>query len=411
MGWKAVMKGGVNEKAIHNIIEVITTKLINEDSSKDPSLFSGILGKSIYFSSLNKYNKNNQFDNKLLEPIEVWDLFLKTGNVPKSFSAGVYGYIFYLSYLCKNEFLEKEDIEDITNQLISWSVNFSLKEMEQDHFDYLHGSLGLVVALSQIGDISNNLSTEDYITKITSLLETKQSFLNENSILWKSRHHINTSTFIFNLGLAHGSPSVVNVLLILLEHSEYPQLIKQLILKGINGILEQEYLDKDNTSLFPTHVNTESMEKMGPSRMAWCYGDLGIAITLIKSGLSLNNKEWINKGIEIGMHTISRINLEENNIIDSGLCHGMSGIALIYSRLYNYTDVNEFKVCAMYWYEKTIESAFDKKGRLKYKTWDEMDGCFKFDTGFLEGISGIGLSLISSISDEEPTWDNCLLLS
>ena len=33
------------------------------------------------------------------------------------------------------------------------------------------------------------------------------------------------------------------------------------------------------------------------------------------------------------------------------------------------------------------------------------------DFGFLEGIAGIGLSLISAISDTDPSWDECLLLS
>jgi len=31
--------------------------------------------------------------------------------------------------------------------------------------------------------------------------------------------------------------------------------------------------------------------------------------------------------------------------------------------------------------------------------------------GFLEGIAGIGLMYISAISDVEPAWDECLLLS
>jgi hypothetical protein len=30
---------------------------------------------------------------------------------------------------------------------------------------------------------------------------------------------------------------------------------------------------------------------------------------------------------------------------------------------------------------------------------------------FLEGIAGIGLALISSVSQVDPTWDNALLIS
>jgi len=51
-------------------------------------------------------------------------------------------------------------------------------------------------------------------------------------------------------------------------------------------------------------------------------------------------------------------------------------------------------------------------GLAGFKSWrTEEYGGLSNDLGFLEGIAGIGLALISSISDIEPAWDECLLLN
>ena len=49
-----------------------------------------------------------------------------------------------------------------------------------------------------------------------------------------------------------------------------------------------------------------------------------------------------------------------------------------------------------------------------FKTWsvgDKNEVIWSKNLGLLLGASGIGLSLISSISNIKPQWDRCLLLS
>jgi hypothetical protein len=51
-------------------------------------------------------------------------------------------------------------------------------------------------------------------------------------------------------------------------------------------------------------------------------------------------------------------------------------------------------------------------GLAGYKTWraPEYGGWINED-GLVEGISGIGLALLTYYYEIEPTWDECLLLS
>lgn len=50
-------------------------------------------------------------------------------------------------------------------------------------------------------------------------------------------------------------------------------------------------------------------------------------------------------------------------------------------------------------------------GLAGYKTWQGAERGFRNEYGLLEGIAGIRLVLLAYLSDEEPTWDECLLLS
>jgi hypothetical protein len=77
--------------------------------------------------------------------------------------------------------------------------------------------------------------------------------------------------------------------------------------------------------------------------------------------------------------------------------------------MYLYTQMNEFKQSAYYWFNETLKLANHKNGLAGYKSHQNDD--WVDEMNFLHGIAGIGLALISAISDIEPAWDECLLLS
>ncbi|MCP4157109.1 MAG: hypothetical protein GY757_55875 [bacterium] len=148
------------------------------------------------------------------------------------------------------------------------------------------------------------------------------------------------------------------------------------------------------------------------SRLAWCYGDLGMGVALWQAGKIAGNKEWEEEAVEILLKTTERREPKQNAIVDAGLCHGAAGNAHIYNRMYINTGNEAFKEAALYWLDLTLKMAVYEDGFAGYKVWHtEEYGGWQNENGFLEGIAGIGLAIFSFVSELEPKWDYSLYLS
>ena len=73
----------------------------------------------------------------------------------------------------------------------------------------------------------------------------------------------------------------------------------------------------------------------------------------------------------------------------------------------------EFKDAADYWFEQTLKMATFEDGLAGFKTLYMPDSKPNWvnEYGFLTGVTGIGLALLTYYYEMEPTWDECLLLS
>jgi lantibiotic modifying enzyme len=143
------------------------------------------------------------------------------------------------------------------------------------------------------------------------------------------------------------------------------------------------------------------------SRISWCYGDLGIVIAILQAGIITQNKFWIEESLKIGIQISKR--KDKIGIQDACLCHGTAGNGHIFNRLYQYSEIEEFKNASIFWYAETLKF-HELYGHFKFYT-NDIDNQWKKEQGILEGSAGIGLALISAISHIEPKWDRSLLLS
>ena len=165
-------------------------------------------------------------------------------------------------------------------------------------------------------------------------------------------------------------------------------------------------------SYFPVWINEKNNTPSESSRLAWCYGDLGISMALYQVSKVTDNKILEKLAIEVLLNASNRRNLVSEQVIDAGLCHGTAGIAHIFNRMYRNTGIEKFKETSDFWIEETLKMAKFDDGLAGYKAWHtEKYGGWVNEYGLLEGIAGIGLALISAVSDIEPKWDECLLLS
>lgn len=145
--------------------------------------------------------------------------------------------------------------------------------------------------------------------------------------------------------------------------------------------------------------------------MGWCYGDVSIGLAFLKVANVLNDDKLKGEALDILKHSALRRKLKENFIYDAGICHGAYGLSQIFGRLYKNTQVNEFYDSSQYW-KKTGHAMVDynQKGDIYYPIYKgDRDWVKPFS--LLEGLSGIGLNLISHLTNFEDTWDECLFIS
>ena len=282
-------------------------------------------------------------------------------------------------------------------------------EMKKGNYDFLHGAIGIVLYfISRIHKNEKLLPVlQKFIVHLNDLSEKQPN----GSIKWRSVIDYETKKTVYNISLSHGMASIAAILSRLYAIKGLDKkMVEKLLQDCINYILEQE-IDKDRYGTFFPSYALESTEYLHGSRLAWCYGDLGIAMALWQAGVALQNETWKNKALEVLLFAAEkRKDLEKNMVKDAGLCHGTAGIGHIFYRAWWNTQLLEFKNAADYWFEQTLKISTFADGLAGYKTWHGKEGWIN-EYDLLTGIAGIGLALLTYYHEIEPTWDECLLLS
>jgi lantibiotic modifying enzyme len=393
-------------KKLNNIIDVLDRHVYDENISIN--LMRGSAGIALFYFYYSKYINNQKYYDKGYELIEKIFDSVGTGNNYQTLAGGLAGFGWLFEHLVQNDILEA-DTNQVIGDLDNFLYPFMLKEIKMGNYDYLHNASGIVLFFLYR---KSNPLVKKYIIDYIDLLD-EHSEIDRQSLKWKSEIFAkeNERVNVYNLSLSHGMASLVAILSKIYSNEINKEKTLKLLKGAINYILSNQFDIKKNLSYFPSYISLDG-NKGEPSRMAWCYGDLGIGLSLWNASKVLVDFELEKKAIEILLHSTKRRDLKENNVLDAGLCHGTAGIAHIFNRMYINTGVSEFGEASEYWFNQTLKIARFDDGLAGYKVWraEKYGGCTN-DYGFLEGIAGIGLALISAVSDIEPKWDECLLLS
>lgn len=209
---------------------------------------------------------------------------------------------------------------------------------------------------------------------------------------------------VHTLGVAHGVPGAIGMLGRACLLPEVARRARPLLEGAVAWLLRQR-LPPSSPSSFAYVAEGASK----PARSAWCYGDPGIAATLLLASRAIGNEAWERVAIEIGIQAASRPP-ETAGVVDAGVCHGSAGLAHLFNRMYQATGLAPFAEAARFWFQWTLEFRQPGKGIggfLPYKGETEP----QLATGFLNGGSGIALALLGGITPIEPNWDRVLLCS
>jgi len=205
--------------------------------------------------------------------------------------------------------------------------------------------------------------------------------------------------------------SIIGILFELAQLDLFKDQCSFLIEKGLNYILSCKISKAQNaTSLFPSWV-LEDGTVDDNQRLAWCYGDFGVGLACLKVSELFNDSELHKKACHILEHTTTRKIYENTHVVDASLCHGAFGNAQIYTAIYHATKDHLYRDAASYWINYGMDLKTHNDGYAGFKQWYGQPQGWRPRTSLLEGVAGIGLSTIDYLSEEQNTWDRCLLIS
>ncbi len=380
------------------------TEAIKKNNCTHAGLLTGNCGIAIFLAYVNLIyndaNLNYEMETSLHKSFEK---LAKEGSV-HTFADGFAGICWGMNLLALQNKVEA-DVSSLFEEIEPYLVTTSENNLKVNFFDFIHGGLGAgIYFLDRLPDIT----ARNHISKTILSIHQNAVFFG-NDVKWSCiiQNNEGFEKVEYNLGLSHGIPSIIWFLSKCFQEKIEEEKCQFLITGAVQWILKQK-LPAGYLSLYPSAI--EDSTSYNHSRLGWCYGDLGIASCIWQAGKSLNNEKWKKEAIEIMLHASQRKEFKKNGIIDAGICHGTAGIAHIFNRFYFETKLEVFKETANYWINETLKMSTFEDGLAGFKTYRQENGWLN-EYGLLEGIAGIGLVLLSHISDEEPTWDRCLLLS
>jgi class I lanthipeptide synthase len=213
----------------------------------------------------------------------------------------------------------------------------------------------------------------------------------------------------YNLGVAHGVPGVIAMLgeacAAGLEGEALP------LLEGAVAWLLAQKLPPQAGSIFPYSV-APGAEPVH-TRLAWCYGDLGIAVALLGAARAVGEPAWEREALAVARAAAARP-MEESGVVDAGLCHGAAGNAHLFNRLFQASGDPVLEQAARAWLARALDMRQPGQGVGGFLSWipnEKLALGWRPDPGFLTGSAGIALALLAAATPVEPLWDRLLLAS
>jgi lantibiotic modifying enzyme len=305
------------------------------------------------------------------------------------------------------------DSEDPNSEIDSALLSYLSSPTWKDSFDLMAGLVGFgVYALERIPRPTAVACLErvlDHLAKLASVSGRDVTWWTPPELV-ATLNRDPQETGHYNLGVSHGVPGVIGFLAQARAVSDLTAKIEPMLAGAVSWLLKQK-LPKEMGSRFSSATGGNYGQR--PSRAAWCYGDPGIAVALLSAAQSTRSADWEREATEIGLNATRR-DPAQCGVMDAGLCHGATGLAHVYNRLFQATGDREFADASIFWFNQALEMRQSAQGVAGFAAYfPEADSVLQWhgDRDFLTGATGVALSLLAATSSVEPLWDRLLLAS
>ena len=386
-------------------IESALTDLPQEISNQG-SLMGGLAGISLFYLYLARYTENEEHLERGATLIEqAFGLLYRSEKPFPTFAGGAAGIGWTLEHAVQHEFLDL-DTNEVLGQLDHYLGSYMIAEMSRGNYDYLHGALGMALYLVNRSDTSTGAPYLEELTE--TLLEQAVEDFDSGGLCWNTWQHGSLDVGNYNLGLSHGIPSIMALMVRLLAKDIATDNARK-VLEGATRYVWASRVDAGKVgNYFPYRA---ALSDYQTSRLAWCYGDLGVTATLLQAARALGDEQMSQEALKVLQFNTARRDLKENQVWDAGLCHGAAGNAFLFEYFADSTGMGDARLAADYWYTIAAQMATHDEGLAGYQSFHtNKDPHWQNNYAFLEGIAGIGLCMLARLDEEAPTWADALLL-
>lgn len=409
--WQPLLEGPDAEQvseAVHEIAAALPEADSLTQEARGASLAAGQAGLALFYSYLALAENDEAQADRAAALLDGAVEALATTPLPPMLYVGFPGVAWVAEHLQGRLF---EPGDDDPNLDVDEALLGALDRSPwPGDYDLITGLTGLgVYALERLPRRSAAACLEKIVEQLAERSERRPEGVTwftppERLPQWQREIHPNG---YYNLGVAHGVPAVVT----LLAGAAAAGLdrARPLLDDTVRWLLAQR-LEPGAGSCFGTSFYPG--EDPGTSRLAWCYGDPGIAASLLAAARAVGEPAWEEEAQSIALSAAGR-SLETAMVRDAGLCHGAAGLGHLFNRMYRTTGEERLAEAARFWISHALAVREPGEGIAGFRTWTaEKDGSpWRTEPGFLEGAAGIGLALLATVSSVEPAWDRVLLVS
>lgn len=383
-----------SKSALEAIVDNLDEHLIKNSG---PGLLSGKTGTVMFLLYYARYaNKDSKVEfatNLMLSALKSIEENL---DYP-THCDGLSGYAWAVEHLVQQGFLDRENasfLDDLDPILYKWCLDL----MNEGDFDFLYGSIGTAIYFISR---SHKKQCRLYLAEFIVALEKKDKIETNGAMSWLSSNTTDGQMGC-TLGLSHGISALIYFLSKASQLEELHVKSTHLLNKTIHYILDNKHDDKKGGAYFPKIILKNGDYVYGRN-IGWCHGDMSVALTIYNAGKLTNNAKWKKIALEILLNSTMSAKQDSKHESNIGMCHGISGINYIYQKLYRETKIQEFEDASLIW-SRRLQEVFQNQLEDTKNL-----GMSKFD--LISGFSGVGLTLLSYLSNEDLEWDKCLMLS
>lgn len=376
---------------LSKIQEIENNLFSNRDRMSLAGLNDGILGYSLFYYRHHLLTNEEASFDKMIYFIEEALNRLNSDYKSHKVKEEIVEIGIYLLFLLEKGLLDGEEIKETLDVFDGIIEDFVYSKIQIEDLDYTIGSLKAGVYFLK----RNSKRSVVIIDVILDAIE-RLAIASDKGVYWEFKLRNNEIPKV-ELGLGHGISGVILFLLQSIELGYYEKRSRNLVHDALNFLISQK--KESGVNLFA--INAFENEYFDYNNLS--YGDIGIGYTLLRSSEVLNVPFYKEVSLKVLKNAAAYRDDKRQFIKDANVVYGASGLYSFFNYIYKITNDKVFYEAKNYWFSKIIEFGEQDNDNKWAGFQTYFNSVYDFaQLGFTQGISGIGIALISeSIGDNK----------